>query len=73
MNVAEIADDGSESNVAVIAIGVAAFVLAISILVISLVFWKTRREKQKLQLQVQQRKNLLNQYMHMLPLAHVCI
>ncbi|KAG0586839.1 hypothetical protein KC19_2G121500 [Ceratodon purpureus] len=50
----EIVPDSKKNSIAVIAPSVAASVLAIIILVMGLVFWKTRREKQKLQLQVQQ-------------------
>ncbi|KAG0597364.1 hypothetical protein M758_UG331900 [Ceratodon purpureus] len=50
----EIAPDSKKNSIAVIAPSVAASVLAIIILVMGLVFWRTRREKQKLQLQVQQ-------------------
>ncbi|KAG0586881.1 hypothetical protein KC19_2G124600 [Ceratodon purpureus] len=50
----EIIQDTSERSFIVIATSVAGSVLAISIFIISLVFWKTKTEKQKLQLQVQQ-------------------
>ncbi|KAG0602844.1 hypothetical protein M758_10G046000 [Ceratodon purpureus] len=50
----EFISNGSKSALAVIATSASSSLLAIIILIISLVFWKTRRENRKLQLQVQQ-------------------